>query len=289
MPNVRASSGMIGTIRGPIESSRHRLRSRRVNPIVVLTSCLPDPARISSNGLSLGSEMGRRVLVERFGSEPSSALRRSIMYWYSIESWLGRKYGGSSAWIADSGISSWRYRRSRQTDELLLGHLLDLVRRVAALEARAERPALDRLGEDDRRPAAAEVLGGGLVRGVQLAVVVAAARQGSKFVVREMGDDLAQARVGAEEVVADVLTALDRVALELPVEGVVHLVDEHAVLVEREQLVPLRTPNDLDHVPTGTAEHGLELLDDLAVAADGPVEPLQVAVDDEDQVVELLA
>src|SRR5262249_6870422 len=32
-----------------------------------------------------------------------------------------------------------------------------------------------------------------------------------------------------------------------------------------------------------------ELLDDLAVAADRTVEPLQVAVDDEDQVVELLA
>ncbi len=103
-----------------------------------------------------------------------------------------------------------------------------------------------------------------------------------------MGDDLAQAWVGSEEVVADVLTALDRVALELPVEGVVHLVDEHTVLVEREQLVPLRSPDDLDHVPTGAAEHGLELLDDLAVAAHRPVEALQVAVDDEDQVVELL-
>ena len=34
---------------------------------------------------------------------------------------------------------------------------------------------------------------------------------------------------------------------------------------------------------------GLELLDDLAVAADRAVEALQVAVDDEDQVVELLA
>ena len=46
---------------------------------------------------------------------------------------------------------------------------------------------------------------------------------------------------------------------------------------------------DLDDVPAGAAEVALELLDDLAVAAHRAVEALQVAVDDEDQVVELLA
>ena len=45
---------------------------------------------------------------------------------------------------------------------------------------------------------------------------------------------------------------------------------------------------DLDHVPARAAEDRLELLDDLAVAADRAVEALQVAVDDEDEVVEAL-
>ena len=45
----------------------------------------------------------------------------------------------------------------------------------------------------------------------------------------------------------------------------------------------------LDDVPAGAAERRLELLDDLPVAAHRAVETLQVAVDDEDQVVELLA
>ena len=267
MPNVRASSGMIGTIRGPIDSSRHRLRSRRVNPIVVLTSCLPDPAAHLFERLVArqrdGAARAGGTLRER-AVERLAALHHVLVLDRVVAGAEVRRVVGLDRRFGDLVVE---VQPVAQADELLLGHLLDLVRRVAALEARAERPALDRLGEDHRRPAAAEVLGGGLVRGVQLAVVVAAAGQGSKFVVREMGDDLAQSRVGAEEVVADVLTALDRVALELPVEGVVHLVDEHAVLVEREQLVPLRTPNDLDHVPTGTAEHGLELLDDLAVAA----------------------
>ena len=45
----------------------------------------------------------------------------------------------------------------------------------------------------------------------------------------------------------------------------------------------------LDDVPPRAAEHRFELLDDLAVAANRTVEPLQVAVDDEDEVVDLLA
>src|SRR4029079_11085116 len=96
-------------------------------------------------------------------------------------------------------------------------------------------------------------------------------------------------RVGTEEVVADVCAALDGVLLELTVDGRVHLVEQHTVGVARQELVPLGAPDDLDHVPSGAAEDRLELLDDLAVAAHGAVEALEVAVDDEDQVVELLA
>src|SRR5207302_8117158 len=55
------------------------------------------------------------------------------------------------------------------------------------------------------------------------------------------------------------------------------------------QLVPLRAPDDLDDVPARSPEEGLQLLDYLAVAAYGTVEALQVAVDDEDEVVQRLA
>src|SRR5262249_4882159 len=59
--------------------------------------------------------------------------------------------------------------------------------------------------------------------------------------------------------------------------------------VALEQRIPVASPDALDRVPAGAAEGSLELLDDLAVAADRTVEALQIAVDDEDQVVELLA
>ena len=121
------------------------------------------------------------------------------------------------------------------------------------------------VGQDHRR--LADVLGGGVERGVHLAVVVAAARQLLDLLVAHVLDHLAQPRVGAEEVLADVGAVLDRVGLELAVGGAVHLVDQHAVDVPGEQVVPLAAPDHLDDVPAGATEVGLELLDDLAVAA----------------------
>ena len=65
--------------------------------------------------------------------------------------------------------------------------------------------------------------------------------------------------------------------------------DEDAVRIAGEQLIPLAAPDDLDDVPTGAAEDSFQLLDDLAVAAHRTIEPLEVAVDDEDEVVQTLA
>ena len=113
----------------------------------------------------------------RLGSEPPSARRRSIMYWNSMESSAGRKYGVASPSSAESGISSWRYSRSRRRSSWSLFIFLIWCVALRAFEVGAERPALDRLAEDRRRRAGAEVLGGRLVGGVQLAVVVTAAGQ----------------------------------------------------------------------------------------------------------------
>ena len=171
--------------------------------------------------------------------------------------------------------------------ELVLGELLHLVRGVARLEVLAERPALDRVGEDHRR--LADVLAGRLERRVHLPVVVPAAGQVADLLVRQVLHHLAQPGVAAEEVLADVPARLHAVGLDLPVRRGVHRVDEHAVGVLRQDRVPVAAPDDLDHVPARAAEERLELLDDLAVAAHRAVQPLQVAVDDEREVVELLA
>ena len=195
--------------------------------------------------------------------------------------------GGSTAAAspssADSGISSWRYSRSRRRSSCSL--FIFLIWWVA-LRPSMSGPSVQPLIVLHRIAVGApgaEVLGGRLVGGVQLAVVVAAAGQVDEVLVAEVGDHLAQARIGTEEVVADVVAGLGAVALELAVDGGVQLVEQHAVLVVGEQLVPLRAEDHLDDVPAGAAEHRLELLDDLAVAAHRAVEALQVAVDDEDR------
>ena len=101
-------------------------------------------------------------------------------------------------------------------------------------------------------------------------------------------DELLRLRRPVEELLADELSVVRAESLEVTVGGGVHQVDEFAGLVPLEQLIPLASPDDLDDGPAGTPEEGLELLDDLGVAADGSVETLQVAVDHEGQVVQVV-
>ncbi len=254
----------------------------RAKTIVVDTGVwLPAANSASTSGAGAGSGS---ALTCRRGIGPPSARRRSMQ----VLDLLGLR-----ARVVVRGVlegrrpAIGRWSRSRKTLQLGLAELLGLVGDVAGLDARSERPALDGLGQDDRRGAL--VLGGGLVGGVDLAVVVAAAPQLGEVVVGQVLDQLSKPRVRTEEVLADVGAAGDRVLLELAIERLVHLLDEDAVHVARQEVVPLAGPDHLDDVPAGAAEDRLELLDDLAVAADRAVEPLQVAVDDEGQVVQPLA
>ncbi|MNZ88474.1 hypothetical protein D3C78_1073680 [compost metagenome] len=79
------------------------------------------------------------------------------------------------------------------------------------------------------------------------------------------------------------------VVLVLAVDDFVHAALQDAVDVLGQQWVPETAPDHFVDVPATATEHAFEFLDDLAVAANRAVEALQVAVDDEDQVVQLLA
>ena len=281
MPNVRASSGMIGTIRGPElrvadevaqDPGEDHRRGDRV--------WLPAANSASTSGAGAGQRRGLDATLRDRPVERPASLQEVLDL-------LGLRAGVVVRRVLERVVRDRQLQPVAEDLELGLAQLLGLVGDVAGLDARAEGPALDRLGEDHGRRAL--VLGRGLVGGIDLAVVVAAPAQLGEIVVRQVLDELAQARVRTEEVLADVGAAGDRELLELAVERLVHLLDEDAVDVAGQQVVPLARPDDLDDVPAGAAERRLELLDDLAVAADRAVEPLQVAVDDERQVVEALA
>ena len=165
--------------------------------------------------------------------------------------------------------------------------LLQLVRRVLALADLAHAVALDGLGQDDGR-AAFDLHRRG-VRRVDLVRIVAAAVQPPDVVVGHARHHLEQLRILAEEVLAHEGAVVGLEVLVLAVDGVLHHAQQPPVVVPREQRIPVRAPDHLDHLPAVAAEAAFELLDDLAVAAHRSVEALQVAVDDEDEVVELLA
>ena len=56
-----------------------------------------------------------------------------------------------------------------------------------------------------------------------------------------------------------------------------------------KQLIPVRPPDHFYYVPAGTAEHGFQFLDDFTVTAHRAVEALQIAVNDENQVIQCFA
>ena len=168
-----------------------------------------------------------------------------------------------------------------------LAHLLLLMGDVLAFARLAHAVALDGLGEDERRLAL--VSDRGRVGGIDLARIVSAAGQFPDLVVRHAGDEGLRLLVAAEEVLADIGAVLGLEVLIFAVDAFLHQLREHAAVVPGEQRVPARAPQHLDDVPAGAPEVRLEFLDDLAVAPHRPVEALQVAVDDEDEIVELLA
>ena len=281
MPKVRASSGMIGTTRRPKPGSRIRFRSSLAKTIVVLTA-----AADAGGELGVGLGRGRRQ-----GLRPHDPLRQGAAErappLEEVLDLLRVRARVEVGRVLDLLVRDRQLQAVPEDHQLRLGELLGLVGDVPALDARAQRPALDRLGQDDR--GAGAELGRGPVGGVELAVVVAAPAKTRQVVVGEVLHERAQAWIRPEEVLPDVGAAGNRVLLELAVDRLVHLRDEGAVRVAGQELVPLAAPDHLDHVPPGAPEDPLQLLDDLAVAANRAVEALQVAVDHEGEVVEPLA
>ena len=171
--------------------------------------------------------------------------------------------------------------------ERLEVHLLGLMRHHLRFAGRAHAIALDGLGEDQRRLAL--VLGRRLVGRENLARVMAAARQLPDLLVRPVGDHCRGLGIAAEEFLADIGAVLGLEILIFAVDAFFHQLAQAAGHVLGQKLVPARAPDQFDDVPAGAAEIRLKLLDDLAVAAHRAVEALQVAVDDEDEIVEFFA
>ena len=189
--------------------------------------------------------------------------------------------------LLDVGIRQRQAEAVAERLQVVEIELLLLMRRHAALPARAHAEALHRLRENHGRLAL--VRQRRRVRRVQLAHVVAAAPQAVDVLIGEMRGERGKLGVLAEEALAVVLAVVGREGLELAVDRMRECAQQRARAVAREQRVPVRAPQHLDHVPARAGELRLEFIDDAPVAAHRAVEPLQIAIDDEHEIVELLA
>src|SRR6185503_19948926 len=106
--------------------------------------------------------------------------------------------------------------------------------------------------------------------------------------VRQALYHVREPRIRAEQLLPNVASGFRRVLLPLAIHDFAKAFDEEAFLIGSKQGIPEPSPDRLDDVPSGATKCGYEFLDDVAVAAHRAVETLQVAVDDEDQIVEFL-
>ena len=115
---------------------------------------------------------------------------------------------------------------------------------------------------------------------------MATAIQVPDFLVRHVRDHRCCFRVLAEKLIAHVGTVFRLVVLELAINGLCHDALQVPVRVARDQAIPAATPDDLDDIPSRSAEGGLEFLYDLAIASYRAIKTLQVAVHDENEIIE---
>ena len=168
--------------------------------------------------------------------------------------------------------------------EFRLVELFLLVGDVFAFPGLPQAVALDGAGQDHR--GGAPMPDGRMIGRIHLFRVMAADAKAPELIVGKVGHPFEQFGVFAEKVASQIGAAPDDIVLPFPVHVFVHAPGQQAVRVSGQQFVPFAAPDHLDDIPAGAAENGFQFLDDTAVAPDRAVQPLQVAVDHEDQVVQ---
>src|SRR5580658_6782187 len=91
-----------------------------------------------------------------------------------------------------------------------------------------------------------------------------------------------------EEVFDVIGTILGTEILVIAIDGGREPAEQRVMGIAREKRVPVGPPKYLDDIPASAGKERLQFLDDLAIAAHGSVEALQVTIDDEREIVEPL-
>src|SRR5436305_1190261 len=98
---------------------------------------------------------------------------------------------------------------------------------------------------------------------------------------------LEQFRIFPKEMSASVAPRFNGVFLVISIHSFLHALEQETGFIRIEEFIPIGTPNDFDDVPTGALKNSLQLLNDLSVATHGPIEALQIAINDPDEVIQV--
>ena len=166
-------------------------------------------------------------------------------------------------------------------------HFLNLMGDVLTFSGVTHAVTFNGMGEDYGRFAF------GFLRFFQCSVnflrIVAAAVQGPNLLVSPVGNQRRGLRIFTEEVLAHICAVFGFEGLVIAVNGFFHQLDQLTAGVFTQQLIPTTAPDNLDNVPACTREDAFQFVDDFAVTRYRAIKTLQVTVDNEDQVVQLLA
>lgn len=91
-------------------------------------------------------------------------------------------------------------------------------------------------------------------RGIQLAEIVTAALERIDIGIGHMRDQRLDLRILLEEVQQVVGAVLGAEGLVLAIDGLGKALQQGIVAVARKQRIPVRAPDDLDHIPAGAGE-----------------------------------
>ncbi len=171
--------------------------------------------------------------------------------------------------------------------QLVLVEFLLLVRDVLAFARFAKTVALDGARKNDRRRAL--VIDSRFIRRIDLARIVSAEAQPPQTFIGHGLDKLKQTRITSEEMLANVRARGNDQLLVFAVHQFAHALHQQPFGVAFEDGVPLASPQDLDDVPSSPAKGRFQFLNNLSIPAYRSVKSLQIAVDHEDQIVELFA
>ena len=215
----------------------------------------------------------RQVATQSF-----AALVQVTHFWRVVSGFVKRNVGQLAVWNRD-------IKTIAEGLDVFVRQLFGLVNVVLTFTDFAHAKTLDGLDEQHRR--LVFVFDGLGKCGIDFFAVVTAAAQVKNFFVAHVRDHLQSLGVLAKEVFANIRAVVGLHGLIVTIQRVHHDFFQDAVFVACEQGVPAGAPEQLDDVPACASEFTFELLHNFAVATHWAVEALQVAVDDEDQVVEL--